>query len=94
MQYSLATSKDGQTIIKIHHNFGAFDFYLTPDAEKKNGFGWASDPMISDTKLGQSIANIAAKSIARFAKKEFNNISFGEMKNALEIAHKTGQRTA
>ena len=90
LKYSLATAKSGQTIIKIHHDFGDFNFYLVPDPQHPDSFGWASDPMIKDKKVGDSIALKAATSIAHFTRNTPGEMSFGEMvvalKNAAEIA--------
>ena len=90
LQYSLATAKNGKTIIKIHHDFGDFNFYLVPDPQHPDSFGWASDPIIKDKKVGDRIAFEAAASIANFTKSRAGSMSFGEMvvalKNAAEIA--------
>ena len=90
LRYSLATAKTGKTIIKIHHNFGDFSFYLMPDPEHPESFGWASDPMIKDKKIGDKIALEAATSIAHYTKNKPGTLSFGEMvaalRNAAEIA--------
>lgn len=90
LQYSLTTAKNGKTIIKIHHNFGKFNFYLVPDPQHPESFGWASDPVIKDKRVGDKIAFEAASSIAHFTKNTPGSMSFGEMvvalKNAAEIA--------
>lgn len=90
LQYSLATAKNGKTIIKIHHDFGEFSFYLVPDPEHPESFGWASDPVIHDKKIGDKIALEAANSIAHFTRNPIEKMSFGEMvvalKNAAAIA--------
>lgn len=86
LQYSLTTAKNGKTIIKIHHDYGAFSFYLVPDPNQPESFGWASDPLIKDKKIGDKIALQAAKDIAQFTRNEPGSLSFGEMVVALRNA--------
>lgn len=88
LKYSLTTSKAGKTIIKIHHEFGDFKFYLVPHESDKKSFGWASSPQINDEQAGDFIAREAAKSIAEFAKSETGVMSFNEMVAALKNAQK------
>ncbi|GEM_PF-5530116 len=89
LQFSLATAKNGKTIIKIHHDFGAFNFYIVPDPNNPESFGWASDPLIKDKKIGDKIAIRAVKSIAQFTRNDPNNLSFSDMVNALRSAAET-----
>ena len=89
LQYSLATAKNGKTIIKIHHDFGNFNFYLVPDPNNPESFGWASDPLIKDKKVGDMIAIRAAKSIAQYTRNNPDNLSFSDMVNALRSAAET-----
>lgn len=91
LQYSLTTAKNGKTIIKIHHDYGAFSFYLVPDPNHPESFGWASDPLIKDKKIGDKIAFQAAKSIAQFTRNEPGSLSFGEMVVALRNASEVAQ---
>lgn len=91
LKYSLTTSKDGRTIIKIHHEFGDFKFYLVPDEKDKNAFSWASFPQLPDTQAGDYIAREAAKSIATFAKSQSGKMSFDEMVACLKNAQRMEQ---
>lgn len=88
LRYSLTRCKKGREIIKIHHEFGDFKFYLVPDDKDKNGFSWQSHPSIDDDKAGNYIAVEAAKSIAQFAKNDADAISFDEMVAALKNAQR------
>lgn len=88
LKYSLTTSKEGKTIIKIHHDFGDFQFYLIPHPKKDDSFSWVTSPRIKDTKAGDFIAREAAKSIATYAKSPTADMSFKEMVASLKNAEK------
>lgn len=88
IQYSLTTSKDGNTRIKIHHDLGDFKFFLTPDEHDGKGFSWSSTPEIEDKKAGDLLARQAARSIAEFAKSDLSIMSFDEMVAHLRRAEK------
>lgn len=92
MRFSLARSKKGEKIIKIHHDFGEFNFYLMPTPKGTDGlFAWTSDPKIKDENLGRMIAMHAAKAIAKFSKQNPETMSFEDMKEALTNAEKIGE---
>ena len=75
-------------MIKIHHDFGDFKFYLVPDEKDNNGYAWKSYPEFNDEKVGNYIAREAASSIAHFAKSETGKMSFHEMVAALKNAQR------
>ncbi len=86
IQYSLATAKNNETIIKVHHDYGDFSFYIIPSKDNDAAYSWASDPVIKDKKVGDIIANQAVQSIALFAKSDTKEMSFKEMLAALKQA--------
>lgn len=85
IQYSLATAKNNETIIKVHHDYGDFNFYIIPSEDDKSAYSWASDPVIKDKKIGDIIAQRAVQSIAIFAKNN-KEMTFKEMLAALKQA--------
>ena len=91
LKFSLATGKTGTTIIKIHHDFGNFKFYLVPDENNNKSFSWHSEPKITDTQAGDYIATEAAKAIASFAKRPAEHMSFNEMVTCLQNAERLAQ---
>ena len=91
LKFSLANNKAGATIIKIHHDFGDFKFYLVPDENSNKSFSWHSEPNITDTQAGDYIATEAAKAVAAFAKRPTEKMSFQEMVACLQNAQRLEQ---
>ena len=91
LKFSLASSKTGETIIKIHHDFGDFKFYLVPDENNNKSYSWHAEPTITDPQAGDYIATEAAKALASFAKRPTEHMSFNEMVACLQNAERLAQ---
>lgn len=87
-RFSVSQTADGTPRVKLHHDYGPFEFYFYAGDANGETIAWMTEPELPRADITDRIARTALGSLCKFLSKSERDIKFKDVLNGLQKAER------